>query len=333
MKYSRKLSYYPIVVGGILLGLLPLLGVGTYILYVLVIVFIFGMLAVSWDLLAGYAGQLSFGQAGYFGLGAYGAVLLVKYTTVPAWLSLVLGPIISMVFGLSVAIPCLRLKGPYLSLTTLAFAEVLRVVTQSWVNFTGGPLGLSGYRTLEWIPITREAFYYIGLILLFLVLVVSVFLINSHIGIRFMAIRDDDILASSIGYDTTRYKIIAFVLSAAIAGVAGSFYGLYILVISPLVFDISITVLAISMVIIGGKGTIFGPVIGAFLVQFFSEYFRSFGGYRLFLVGIVTILMVLFFPGGVWNMMIQLWTKLSKSLKPSKKLDLTSEAQIRRKEG
>lgn len=311
MANPRKVSYYPIIVGGVLLALLPLLNIGPYVLHILIVVFIFGILAISWDLLAGYAGQLSFGHAGFFGLGAYGTVLLVEHTAISAWAALFIGGLISMAFGMLVAVPCLRLRGPFLALTTLAFAEVLRVVCTSWVDFTGGPLGLSGYRSLSGIPLTREAFYYIALLLFAIVAILVAKIINSKMGLRFMAIRDDDILARVIGYNTTLYKIIAFMLSAYIAGIAGAFYGLYILVISPMIFDISITVLAISMVVIGGKGTLYGPVLGAFLIQFFSEYFRAFGGYRLVLVGIVTIIIVVFFPGGIWQLVLHVWNYIN----------------------
>ena len=313
---TRTIFYWLFIV--FLLGLLPLIKISPYILYVVVLCLIFGLLASSWDILFGYTGLMSFGHAGFFGVGAYSSVLMVIHSGLPAWLALIFGPIIAGFFGLFVAIPCLRLRGPYLTLTTLAFAQSIRLVAGNWQSFTGGPLGLSAYRLLEGIPSDRITYYYVVLAIVAVCIAALRSLADSRFGLHFQTIRDDEILAEAVGIDTTRYKIISFCVSAFFAGVAGSLYAFYTAVISPLILDVPLTVQAVAMAVIGGTGTIFGPLIGAIVLQFLAEYFRVFDAFRLVITGAATVVVILFFPNGLWQ--IFQWARLRFRQSPFGKL-------------
>jgi len=296
----EPLIYWLMTVG--ILCLLPLTGISTYVTSIIVLCLLFGLLASSWDLLFGYTGLMSFGHAGFFGVSAYASVLIVIHTPISAWLALVIGPITAGLFGLFVGVLCLRLRGPYLTLTTLAFAQTVRLIAGNWISLTGGPLGLSAFRLLEGIPTDRTTYYYIVLGFVAISIVILRAIADSNFGLRFQTIRDDEILAEAVGIDITRYKVISFSLSAFFAGVAGSLYAFYTTVISPLILDVPHTIQAVAMAIVGGTGTIFGPLIGGLVINFLTEYFRIFGAYRLVITGAATVVIILFFPKGIWQL-------------------------------
>ncbi|MBM4279173.1 MAG: branched-chain amino acid ABC transporter permease, partial [Deltaproteobacteria bacterium] len=201
------------VVAGIFflaLLLLPLFTEDPYLLRILTLTSIFAILAASWDLLSGFTGQMNFGHALFFGVGAYGAAMLNKYAGIPPWGTIPLGGLAAVMAGLIIGIPCLRLRGTYLALTTLAFPIILMGLVFAFPDFTGGELGISGIARLAR---SRVASYYIAVIVMLGLCTIMWKITDSNTGIIFHAIREDELAVRASGINTTRYKLLAFSLS------------------------------------------------------------------------------------------------------------------------
>jgi branched-chain amino acid transport system permease protein len=191
----------------------------------------------------------------------------------------------------------LRLKGPYLALTTLSFAEIARVVVYNSYDFTRGDQGLN----VPALMASRVGYYYLFLAVLAATLVLLYFLMRGRAGFFWLAIRDDETGAESRGINVVRYKTIAFALSCALCGLAGSLYGTFSQLVSPELGLLLQTGLVIAMVVIGGMGTLTGPVVGALLVYLVSEWLREFGGIQLIVFSLAVIIFARFFRGGLWG--------------------------------
>ena len=266
---------------------------------------IWALLAASWDLLSGYTGQISFGHAGFFALGAYAAAASTKHADVSPWLGLLVGATIAAAVGLLTGFPALRLRGHYLALVTLGLAEIIRLVATNWLALTGGPFGIHDFRSFPGLPdgalAHRQAMY----LVVVAIVVVSVAIMyqvceRTSAGQAFRAIREDEVLAQTLGIDTTRYKLLAFALSSGFAGLAGGLYAYYVQLVSPVVASAATTSLVIGMVVFGGLGTLWGPVLGALLLYGLYEGLRFVGVvYNLVAVGFVIMVFVIFFPRGL----------------------------------
>ena len=266
---------------------------------------IWALLAASWDLLSGYTGQISFGHAGFFALGAYAAAAATKHAGVSPWLGLLLGAALGAAVGLLTGFPALRLRGHYLALVTLGLAEIIRLVATNWLDLTGGPFGIHDFRSFPGLPegaiAHRQAMY----VLVVAIVAGSVAIMygiceRTTAGKAFRAIREDEVLAQTLGIDTTRYKLLAFALSSGFAGLAGGLYAYYIQLVSPVVASAATTSLVIGMVVFGGLGTLWGPVLGALLLYGLYEGLRFVGVvYNLIAVGFVIMVFVIFFPRGL----------------------------------
>lgn len=293
-----------LIIPFVLLLLIPFIIKDSYFLYVLVLACIYAILASSFDFLVGYTGLLSYGHAAFFGIGAYASALLTINTPIPAYFNIIFGGIISALLGLVLGYPCLRLKGPYLSITTLGFAEIMRLVISNEAHITRGPLGLE-VPSLPGAPTGEISYhifnYYIVLILLVVCVAIMYCLLNSGIGLTLKAIREDDVAAEAVGINTSKYKIFAFMISAFFAGIAGGFYGHYVLLISPQMLTLATTFLIISMSMFGGLGTLFGPIIGAIMLTFMNEYLRVLDLYRLLVFALILIIVITFFPKGIYG--------------------------------
>ena len=280
----------------------PLVVRSEYAVFVLNMGLIFAMLAASWDILSGYSGQLSFGHAGFFGAGAYTAILSVMHYGVNPWLAMLLGAVMTGIIAFLTGVLTLRLRGPYLALMTLALSQVLHILVIIFPDFTRGSLGISGYegllRATDYI-----GYYYVGLALAALV-VVSLYLFGkSRYGVTLRAIRDDELKARTMGINTTAYKVVAFVLSGAVAGLAGGYYGFLLKVLTPGVFDVMhFSAMPIALSIMGGIGTIIGPGVFALIFGVIGELLTSFGpGYNYVLLGLLVVLTVIYMPQGLWS--------------------------------
>jgi len=284
---------------------LPLLVPHPFVLSVATQALVWALLAASWDLLAGYAGQVSFGHAGFFALGAYAAAAATKHAGLSPWLGVPFGAALAAAVGIGVGFPALRLRGHYLALVTLAFAEIVRLVAQNWLALTGGPFGIHDYATFPGLPVEplahRQSAYWVVLGLVGAGLgAMAAVCEGTEAGKAFRAIREDEVLAATLGINTTRYKLLAFALSAAFAGLAGTLYAYYVLLVSPGVASPATTSLVIGMAVFGGMGTIWGPALGAVLLYGVNEALRFVGVvYNLVVVGLVIMLFVIFLPAGL----------------------------------
>jgi branched-chain amino acid transport system permease protein len=285
--------------------LLPALWPHPFLLTIATQAAIWALLAASWDLLSGYTGQISFGHAGFFALGAYAAAAATKHADLSPWLGLLLGAAIAAAVGLLTGFPALRLRGHYLALVTLGLAEIIRLVATNWLALTGGPFGIHDFRSFPGLPegalAHRQSMYW-----LVVAIVTASVGVMYHVcerttaGQAFRAIREDEVLAQTLGIDITRYKLLAFALSSGFAGLAGGLYAYYVQLVSPVVASAATTSLVIGMVVFGGLGTLWGPVLGALLLYGLYEGLRFVGVvYNLVAVGFVIMVFVIFFPRGL----------------------------------
>jgi branched-chain amino acid transport system permease protein len=291
-----------LLAGGLVVALLlPLFVTNNFVIHAVTVALIYAILAASWDLLFGYAGQSSFGHAGFFGFGAYAAALLTYHTGLSPWLGLFAGGGCAALFALVVGAPSLRLRGVYLALATLACSEMLRVVVSNWHDVTRGTLGFSLDSGFPSIPSDPASQYYV--ILAGAVLSIGamyVFAERSRIGLVLRALAADDIRAQALGVDILKMKLLAFAVSGFFAGFAGALYVYLIQLVSPNETASSITILVIAMATIGGVGTIIGPAIAAIVIHVVTELLHVSGTvYDQIAVGLALMLFVLFLPQGI----------------------------------
>lgn len=280
----------------------PLVVSDTYTLGILIVSMYFALLALGWNLLAGFTGQFSLAPAAFAMLGAYTPALLDYHLKAPLALGLPAGVIATAALGWILGRVVLRLKGPYLALTTLSFAEIARVVIGNSHEFTRGDQGLN----VPGLTDSRLGYYYIFLALLAVVVVALFQLMRSRAGRFWLAIRDDETGAESRGIDVVRYKTLAFALSCAICGAAGALYGTFSQLVSPELGLLLQTGLVIAMVVVGGIGTLTGPLIGALLVYLASEWMREFGNVQMIVFAALVILFARFFREGLWGIATRL---------------------------
>jgi branched-chain amino acid transport system permease protein len=284
---------------------LPVLLPHPFVLSIATQAVIWALLAASWDLLSGYTGQVSFGHAGFFALGAYTAAAASKHLGLSPWLGLALGAAVAAVVGLGTGFPALRLRGHYLALVTLALAELIRLTAQNWLAVTGGPFGIYDFGSFTGLPATgiprAQAVYLIVAAIVGTGVGAMLYVCrHTRAGRAFRAIREDEVLAESLGINTTVYKLLAFGLSSGLAGLAGTLYAYYIQLVSPTVATAATTSLVIGMAVFGGLGTIWGPALGALLLYAVNEGLRFIGVvYNLVAVGLVIMVFVIFLPRGL----------------------------------
>lgn len=247
------------------------------------------MLAVSLNLIVGFLGELSLGHAGFMSVGAYAGCLFTVHANLPVMIELpiafIIGGLAAAVFGLIIGIPALRLKGDYLAIVTLGFGEIIRSVFNS-LDILGGSGGLKG--------IDKSSNYIITYVLVVITILVISNLINSRHGRAIKSIRDNVIAAESVGVNVVYYKILAFVLSAFFAGVAGVLYGHNLAILKPATFDFNKSIEILVMVVLGGMGNIPGSIIAAVILTLLPEVLRFLADYRMLLYAIALIVMMLF---------------------------------------
>lgn len=284
-----------------LLALLPLVVTGPYAQGIILVSVYFAMLALAWNALAGYTGQFSLAPAAFAMLGGYTTAMLDFYWKVPLVLGIPAAIVSTALLGLVLGKLVLNLSGPYLSLTTLAFAEIARVVIGNSHELTRGDQGMHVATLTE----SRLGYYYIFLTALVLVLALLFAMLRGRLG-RFMtAVRDDAVGAESRGIDVVRVKMIVFCTSCAICGLAGSLYGTFSQLVSPELGLLQQTGLVLSMVVIGGMASLTGSIAGALLVYLGSEWLRGFGNVQVIVFALLVILFARWVPGGLWGLALQ----------------------------
>jgi branched-chain amino acid transport system permease protein len=280
---------------------LPWLLPGAYHRHVLVLAGLFVLMALGFDLVLGYLGELSLGHAAFFGIGAYTTALLTRNFGVPFPLDLVLAGLCTGAFGFLIGAPSLRLKGPYFAIVTFGFAEILRLIVLNWTSVTRGPMGLPDVPHPQLGPFridTELRYYYLILVLIALAIFVTRRLLDSTVGQAFVAIRENEELASATGIPTFRFKLIAFVTGMIFTGAAGSVYARYVHFVDPTALSFYYTVTVVSMVIVGGQGSIVGTVLGALVFTLLPEYLRVAESARLVIFGAFLMVAIVFLPEG-----------------------------------
>ena len=275
---------------------LPVVTQDPYLLRILILTSIFAILAASWDLLSGFTGQMNFGHALFFGVGAYTAALLNLHLHLPPWSSIPLGALAAVLAGLIIGIPCLRLKGTYLALTTLAFPIILMGIVFAVPDITGGELGVSG---LDRLSGSRVSDYYIAVVLMLGLCTIMWMITDSNTGIIFHAIREDELAVKAAGINTNRYKLLAFSLSGFFAGISGGLYAHFMRIAGPSTLEVSMSFTVVIWAIFGGIATIYGPVGAVFILFPLLEFFRFWPEYRTLMFAIVILLILIYMPDGL----------------------------------
>ena len=303
---SARRIYF--VVSILVLAALPWLIATPYWRGILVLCAMNVLLALSLNLVIGYTGQLNLGQSAFFGIGAYVSTILIKSYGWNFWLAAVAAVGAAGLLGLALAAFAVRLRGHYLAIASLGFAVITYQVLVNWENVTQGVRGIYGIMP----PFSHPAalFYLVaGIAVLVYVLIDN--LVRSPVGDSLRAIREDEVSAASLGINRALWKAFAFGVGAAIAGLAGCFYPGFVGTLVPDAFNIVESFTMMAMVIVGGMGTMIGPVLGAIVLTFLPELLRGFGELRLMIYGIALTLVVLFMPGG----MVQAWMALRARLR------------------
>jgi branched-chain amino acid transport system permease protein len=306
VKFERNVLF-AVVALALLLG--PALR-DQYVLHIAIMVLFFAVLATSLNLLVGYVGEFSLGHTAFLGMGAYTAALCATHLGWPMWLTLPAGGIVAGITGLLVGAITLRLQGPFFVIVTLAFAEVLRLTANNWIALTNGPMGLVGIPQPAWLSGagTIEAklfYYYVAVLLLAIAVYLSYRLVYSNAGRAAVAVRENRYVAQSVGIRPLTYALTALGLGAFLTGMAGAFYAHYISFVGPEVFGFSFMLSMIIMVLVGGKGTLLGPLLGALLITFLEEYLREAKELRLSIFGAAVMAVVLFMPRGLMGFLLR----------------------------
>lgn len=283
--------------------LLPAVTQDYYILRILILTSIFAILAASWDLLSGFTGQMNFGHALFFGVAAYATALLNINLGLPPYLSIPLGAVGGVLAGLVVGIPCLRLKGSYLALTTLAFPIILTGLVYAFPGLTGGELGLSGLSRLTG---DRVMDYYVITVVMLVLGAVMWKITDSKTGIILHAIREDEVAVRASGVNTTKYKLLAFCLSGFFAGIAGGLYAHFMRLAGPSTLEVSLSFQVIIWSVFGGVVSIYGPIAGVFILNPLMEVLRwvqdaipAMPEMRMFIFAALVLVTLLFMPEGL----------------------------------
>ena len=296
----QRKSITPVFVVLAIAAVLPTFITSGFQLRLVMLIGIYTILSMGFNLLYGYTGQISLGQQAFFAIGAYAFSLLqLKAQWPPVWAMLASIGLCATV-ALVIGIPLLRLRTHYLAMATLAFGLIFYGVAIRWIDFTGGSTGLAvPPLVMGGAPLSKVGIYYVILIFLGLVLLLHDFIIRSHIGRALQAIRDDETAASALGVPVTNYKLRMFVLAAVIAGIAGICFSVMSLRVDPSMSEFRILVSILTIAVVGGLGTRFGPVLGSIVVVLLPQVLVSFGELETLVYGAFILLFLIFLPHGL----------------------------------
>ena len=287
----------------------------------LILILMFAQVGVAWNILGGYAGQVSLGHAAFFGIGAYTSTVLLMQFGLSPWIGMLLGGLVAAVFAVLIGWPCFRLKGHYFSMATIAVAEIMQVMFTNW-EVVGSAVGLyvpmqqQGWQAMVFNT-SKLPYYYIALGLLVLTLAANWAIEKSFLGYYFRAIKDEPEAARSLGISLTRYKLVAIAISSFFTALGGSFYAQKELFIDPgSVLTTSLSIKMALVTILGGVGNLLGPVVGSFLLTGIEEVTRQvFGGSGqgtdLILYALIIIVVAVFYPTGIMGWLKQWQSRLS----------------------
>jgi len=306
---SKKMKYAVAGFFALLILAFPLLVDNPYIIHTFFMVFLFATMGLGWNLIGGYGAQLSLGHAAFFAVGAYTAVLFVVYKSITPFLGGVVGIVFAVILAIIIGLPSFRLRGPYFTLSTIAAAEIVRTLLLHFQDFTGGangiPIPFKGENPLFLQFYSKAPYYYLALIMLIAVFLLLRFLEKSKIGRYLAAIREDQDAAESLGIKTHKVKMIALIISAAITAACGVLYAFTVGFIDPdSIAGLSLSIEIAVVVIVGGIGTLWGPIVGAGVVILLTELTNMYlgamrSGASLMLYGLLLIIVILFKPQGL----------------------------------
>lgn len=298
-----------------LIMLAPQFFEGGYLMNVLVFVGINTMLAIALNLLLGYAGQISLGHAGFFGLGAYLSGILTTTYSFNPWVAMPVAAIVVGSLAGMIGFPILKLKGHYLAMATLGLGIIIFIVFNETIDLTGGPSGLSGIPNLKLAGITFDSDvknYYLIWGFTLAVMLFSTNLANSRVGRSLRAVHDSEVAAQVLGVNARLLKVQIFALSAVISSLAGSLYAHTMTFVSPASFGFNFSIELLTMVVIGGLGSIYGSFLGAALLTLLPEFLRGANDYDIIIYGGLLVVMVMYMPGGLVRGIPLLYRKIVK---------------------
>lgn len=302
-KTKKKVSPIKVLIIAAIIIIIPIVTPNMYIMQIINMIGIYIILGIGINILTGYTGQLSLGQAAFFGIGAYATALLntrAGWGFLPCMLA---SMIITAAFGVVLAIPALKVKGSYLALLTMGFGEVVHIVMINWTAVTNGTAGILDIES----PVifgfafdNLKKYYFLIAVIVLLCLAYQNAIIRSRVGRAFVAIREDNEAAELTGINITTYKIRAFVLASVYCGIAGCLYAMMIKYVSPDTFVSNTSSVILWTAIVGGFGTVVGPVFGGIIMQTLPEILRFLGNWRLVVYGLILLIVILRFPGGLY---------------------------------
>ncbi|MFQ6079395.1 MAG: branched-chain amino acid ABC transporter permease [Thermodesulfobacteriota bacterium] len=303
MPFFKKINFLFLLIFALSILLLPLFIHTAYYLFVMNVIGLNIIVVVGLNLFIGYAGQISLGHAAFYGIGAYTSAILTTTYGFHPWISIGLAMFLTGSFACIIGVPTLKLRGSYLVMATLGFNIIIHIIMVQWETVTGGPDGFPG---IPFLTVGGFAFdtdvklYYLVWLFSFLSILVSLNLVDSRVGRALRALRSSEITANTLGVNTDKYKIKVFVLSAMFTSVAGSLYAHYLTFISPKTFDMFYSIKVVIMVIVGGLGSIWGPLFGCALFTILSELLSSISEtLNIITYGLILMFIMMFLPEGV----------------------------------
>lgn len=307
----KRENFLGLLIFILLITLLPVLSGSTYILTVGIFSGINALVAIGLCVLMGYAGQISLGQAGFYGIGAYVSAILSLHFGFPVVISLIFAMVVAAIAAVVLAIPALKLKGHYLAVATLGFGEIIYIILNEWGP--GGPSGFGDiphFNLLGYTLHSTTGYFYLIWGSVTAVMLFSLNLINSRTGRALRAIHDSELASNVMGLDVVALKIRVFVLSAVYASLAGALYAHYVTFISPSSFSLFYSILVLMMVIVGGITNVWGAVIGSIVITVLPELLRKFEEFEVLVYGLILTLSLLFFRKGLVPFLIEKLKKL-----------------------
>lgn len=314
----KRLVYFLLIV---FVLTIPLYVTNRFYLHILIMCCIWAMATSSMNLLAGYTGQVNLGHGAFFGIGAYSAGLLMLSLGLNFWPALIITCIITAFFGFLIGLPSLRTRGSYFAIATLCFNVIITAIIDRWEALTGGARGLLGIPGPAPIPLpfgAEIAFeslasnYYLVLIMLFITLIIIYRVVHSLVGRSFIAIKENEELTESIGINAMRGKLLSFTVSTFLVGLAGGLYAAYIGFLSPEISDFHMTFQFLVYLVLGGMGTMAGPLVGAVILTVITEFLHALAAYRLVAYGFLLVVFIIFLPKGIVGGVRMAWPRITK---------------------
>jgi len=279
-----------------LLILVPFVVRDNFLIHVIILANFYAVLSASWDICSGYLGEVNLGHAAFFGLGAYTAAFSDQWFKLSPWLGLPLGGGVACLFSLAIGFTSLTLKRDYFVIVTIAFSQILWTIAITWASATGGEEGI---RHIANFTSDLTFNYFLALAFMVLCIFVLYTIVKSRLGRALLAIHEDEYACKAVGINTSFYKVVTFAISSFFAGLVGSCYAYYLGIVTPETFSLGLTFTVMTMTFVGGSGTIFGPIIGAYIITFLAQYLYFFKEYRLITQTGALLLIVVLFPGGL----------------------------------